>query len=259
MLHDSKTSSSMLLVAAVEELRGRVDPVRLRQRVLLDRALQRLVVLRERPVGERVVAEDVRDAVLLHDERQPPVGVDLPVRGLQRRVAAVDDVPGPLEQRRAGGRVLLLLLGLRVDVRHPLEQRALRVPGLAELVDRGAVVDDAPVDRPAPGPVRVEAEAGGVGLVVAVGHLVAGLRVERLAVLVLLRRAVGAAVDPGAAGGRPVGLERRERGDELPLLEAARDGLGLRVDELLVGEPVAVDLARHLRGCRASRRSPRSS
>ncbi len=94
-------------------------------------------MLREGAVGS-AKAEDAGVAFRLHNEGMFGVG----------RPAAVRHVAYP-----GAGTVL----GRGV----PLDDRMLLVPRFAgDRVNRGPVVDDASVDRPVPGPVRVEANAG---------------------------------------------------------------------------------------------------
>ena len=87
----------------------------------------------------------------------------------------------------------VLLLGV------PADDPAPRVERLALAIDRGAVVEDAAVHRPRPGPLRMEPDA-----VRRVGRVASGGQVA------LLR--VAAAVDPVARHGAAVVLQLREAG-----------------------------------------------
>src|SRR2546421_7022860 len=97
-----------------------------------DRRLVRLVVLREWSIEHRT-REDPTDSLAVHDERKPGRWV---LRIHRRRV--VGDIAGP-------GRPV------------PLDAGALGVPRLPIEVRGRAVVEDATVEWPAPGPVGVEA------------------------------------------------------------------------------------------------------
>src|SRR5439155_21889195 len=90
----------------------------------------------------------------------------------------------------------------------PLDAGTLRVPWLAVEVGRRAVVHDAAVERPAPGPLRIEAHARRVVL------LRVGDAVPPLAEVPIL--GVAAGVDPVPGGRRAIGLEVREGRHLLP-------------------------------------------
>ena len=113
----------------------------------------------------------------------------------------------------------------------PVQKTYLRagIPRLAGRIGRGAVVEDAPVGRPGPGPAQGVAEAGRVGGV-APGHLVPVL-------------GPAPAEDPAARGGGAVGLQVGEGGELLPL-PGQRLGLVLGVGD--VGQRLAVELAGQL-------------
>ena len=113
------------------------------------RALDRLVVLRERPVGELLAAEQARDALLGHDEGARGVG--------RRRPTVVRHVADPLSPV-------------------PGDAGAARVPRPPLRVGRGAVVEHAAIGRPTERPVVVHPEAAGVVSAAAL-HLVARLGV----------------------------------------------------------------------------------
>ena len=111
----------------------------------------------------------------------------------------------------------------------PLDQLALRIPGLAVDVRRGAVVEDAPVGRPGERPAEISAGIARVAGV-APGHHIA-----------LLGPAAG--IDPAAAGGRAVVAQLPEPVELLALLE---HHLG-RIDRVGDGgDDIAVHLPRHL-------------
>ena len=117
----------------------------------------------------------------------------------------------------------------------PFNQHPVRVPGLAFQVRRGAVVDDATVERPSERPLGMQAQPRRV-----VGDAAAdGLlgRVERSVVV-----GPEAGVDPHAAGRGAVGLEVRERAQQIgrAVLEAA---LGVVVAVEGPGHGARVDLA----------------
>jgi hypothetical protein len=105
--------------------------------------------------------------------------------------------------------------------RVPLDDRLLGVPGIAVEVDRGAVIDDAAVDRPAPGELWVHADIEGAVFQAAAAGAVARDGCVRL----LVRLDVAVTVEPVAGGRRAVGLEP-----------------GKAVQELTRGQVVAVDL-----------------
>ncbi len=109
----------------------------------------------------------------------------------------------------------------------PLDKLLALRPGLAVHVAGRAVVQDAPVDRPRPRPVRRKATVARVG-VVPPGHLVA-----------LLGEA--SRVDPAAASRRPVILQLREPVELFAGAERHRPS-----SILLVRQGVAIDLARQL-------------
>ena len=150
---------------------------------VIDRRLDGLVVLRERTIAHRV-REEPTDAFAVHDERQPR-------RGILR-----------VHRRRVVGHVALPARAV------PLDAGALRVPWLAVEVGRRAVVHDAAVERPAPGPLRIEAHARRVVL------LRVGDAVPPLAEVPIL--GVAAGVDPVPGGRRAIGLEVREGRHLLP-------------------------------------------
>nr|GEU28379.1 hypothetical protein [Tanacetum cinerariifolium] len=115
--------------------------------VVAHRRLERLVVLGERTLGQRIAREETRHAFGQHDER---------THAVFRRFVAF--VVGHI-RARPGGAV-------------PRDQLAGRIERLAVDVARGAVVQHAAVGRPGPGPVQRIADAGRVA-VVAAAHLVA--------------------------------------------------------------------------------------
>ena len=118
---------SMELVDRAAQLAG--------EGMALERGFRGLIVLGEGPV-RRAHAVELSVAVLHHDEGQ----FALFLVG-QGRPGAVGHVAHPF------GAV-------------PLDNRLLGVPGLAVGVHRGAVVENAPVDRPAPRPIGEQTDIG---------------------------------------------------------------------------------------------------
>ena len=96
-----------------------------------DRRLDGFVMLGERTV-EQCVGEQPADALTVHDERQPGSGI-----GRTHRRRIVRNVSDPLASV-------------------PHYAGPLRIPRLPLRVGRCAVVEDAPVERPAPRPVGIE-------------------------------------------------------------------------------------------------------
>ena len=136
--------------------------------------LLRFVVLGEGAVHE-VRRPELRHSLGEHDERVDRPGLRVGLR--------VRDVADPL-------------------VAVPLDARARRVPGLALGIGACAVVEDAAVGGPVPGPAFVAAEARGVARIAPRHHVA------------LFGEA--AAVDPVAACGGAVGFELGETRHLLP-------------------------------------------
>src|SRR5262249_48045012 len=137
--------------------------------------------------------EETAGALAVHDERQPGGGVG----GVH------------------GGRVVGHVAHPAGAV--PLDARPLGIPRLAGRVGRGAVVHDATVERPAPGPVGVQPQAGRV-VALRVPDAVTPLgEVCGRAALGGRRRLVGVAarVDPVTGCGRSVVLQVGEGGQPL--------------------------------------------
>ena len=166
------------------------------QRVL-DQRLHRLVVLGEWAVDHRR-GEEAADALAIHDEREPGLGV---FRVHRRRI--VGHVTDPL-----------LLGGI------PFDAGPSCVPGTPVQVRRCPVVEDPPVQRPGPGPGWIEPHARRVILcrvldAVAALHQVACIR-------------IAAGVDPVAGGRAAVALEEGEArhllaGGEVGAVDLLRD------------------------------------
>src|SRR5208282_4449061 len=109
----------------------------------------------------------------------------------------------------------------------PTDDLAAGIPGLARKIARGAIVEDAPVDRPRERPLRIDAGVFRIA-VVAPRHLVAGL-------------GEAAGIDPATAGGRAV---VPQRGEARKLLAGGHDDLRRIVRIREIGDRVAVDFAR---------------
>src|SRR5262249_22212834 len=130
----------------------------------------------------------------------------------------------------------------------PLDARPLGVPRLAGRVGRRAVVHDAPVERPAPGPVGVEAEAGRV-VALRVPDAVAPLGEVRGRTALSGRRGlvrVAAGVDPVTGCGRAVVLQVGEGGQPLAAgqvtaVDLLGDLIQLRLDRVLVVQCERID------------------
>ena len=162
--------------------------------------LERLVVHRERPVAHHGPGEQARRSLRVHDVR-------------------ADDAR--LRRRRDVGHVVACPL-LAV----PLDELAVRIPGLAVQVRRSAVVEDAAVDRPGERPLRVDAGVVRIG-VVPPRHVVAVL-------------VVAAGIDPAAARGRAV-VARAARSSRPACPSSTRTLVG-SVGSVSVLDDVAVDL-----------------
>ena len=175
------------------------------ERVFLDRGFHRFVVLGERPF-HATGAEQLAVAFLVHDE-----GIPALARG-QRRPAAVGHVADPF------GSV-------------PADDGLGRVPGLAVQVHRSPVVQDAAVDGPAPGVVRVQAD---VGLLRRLGPVASLGFVDLLAEFFL---GVAAGVQPVQAESGAVVAQGSEARDLLPLL------VFLALDHGVFGEPAVALLS----------------
>ncbi len=159
------------------------------------RALERLVVLGEGAV-HAVRSEEPAHALRFHDERR-----DRPWRS-----TAVRDIAGPLTAR-------------------PPNDRPLWVPRSPLEIDRGPVVKDPPVGRPAECPARVQTDACRV------------IRVPTGRDITLF--GVVAAVDPVSAGRSSIGPQRVKPGQ---LLALSYQGA---VGQANVRQGVAVDLPGH--------------
>ncbi|MCY1232590.1 hypothetical protein D9M72_450900 [compost metagenome] len=155
------------------------------QGILGDRAFNRLVMLGEGAVDHAADGEQAPNAFGQHDE-------------------GADGRAGRRSERKVGHVSAHPFLAV------PMQDLALGVPGVPHLVHRGAVVEDAAVGRPGPGPARRIAQAG-VG-VVAPGHLVA-------------RLGPGTGEDPAIARGRAVVAQLRERIQQLALAQDLLPGL----------------------------------
>ena len=174
----------------VPQFYGRIDHGIVAYGILRQWTFHRLVMLGEGPV-RAAHAEDPCVAFGLHDERVlrvlPPASIGV----LQRVPSAVRHVADPS-------------LGDVLPTRcKPLEgdHGMLLVPWLALGVNGRAVIDDAPVDRPAPCPLRIKPDVTRIETHAPGGHVA--------------RLGVGGAVQPVAGGGTPIGLELAETGQKL--------------------------------------------
>ena len=138
------------LHVALEHPGRRVAADARRQRVV-DRRLERLVVRRERPVAHHGAGEQARHALRVHDER--------PDRLLGRH-----------------GRPVVGHVQPDPATAVPLDQPLARPPRPALRIGRSPIVEDAPVDRPRPRPLRRQPGVRRVARV-APGHHVAGFGV----------------------------------------------------------------------------------
>ena len=175
-----------------------------------ERGLLRLVVRGQRAVHQAGRGEQPALAVGLQDERVDP--------GDRRHAGGVR--VGPVGRSPVGDEVGHVVPGPLALVRVPPDQRLALAPRLAVGVGRGAVVQDPPVGRPGPAPLRRHPALLG----------------SRLAPRRLVH-AVGPdpAVDPAAAGGRSVVLELRVGGQRLPVgvpaVDLGQHGLGRRLGQ----------------------------
>ena len=148
-----------------------------------ERRFNRFVVFRERTVST-AWAKEMAYAVSVHDERQAA----LFLIG-KRSSSTVDDITLP-----------------RLAI--PPDDGKLRIPGLAMGIHGGAVIEHAAVDRPAPGPLGIQAESG----------LLGGLAEVTVLGLVAVFLCVAVAVQPVEGGSGTVSLEITKGGDELALM-----------------------------------------
>ena len=134
------------------------------------RQFERLVVSRKRSVAHQPEREQAPGALGVHDKWADDIRL-----GVGRDIGNV--IAGPL------GAI-------------PPHQLAAWIPRISVDVGRGPIVEDAPVERPRPRPIRKYAGIVGIGIVAA-GHVVAGF-VE------------AAGIDPAAAGRLAVVAQDRE-------------------------------------------------
>ncbi len=114
--------------------------------VLFHGAFDGFVVLGEGTVGP-ARTEDLGMSLGFHDKGVLALGVGGAVRVEHGRPPSIGNVPDP---------AALSTLGVWVPGNHWM----FRIPGFAVRVHRCAIVDNAPVYRPTPGPFKIETYAG---------------------------------------------------------------------------------------------------